>query len=84
MSRKSLEITIQKSLLQHLKKGYSALVWTIKTTLTNETINSSDIILCIICHAKINNENKEDLMGSSSKVVLTTKTLQLTRQTSAT
>ena len=72
-------MTLQKSLLQHLKKGYSALVSVIKTMWTNKTTNLFDIILYIIRHAKINNRKEEDLSESSNKIVLTTSIPQALR-----
>lgn len=71
MSRKSLEMTLQGILLQHLGKGYSALVSAIETMWTNETTNLSDTILCIIRHAKIKKGNKEDMAENSNKVSAT-------------
>ena len=59
MSRKSVKMTLQNSLLQHLGKSYSTLVSAIKTTWTDKTTNLSDTILRIIRHAKFNKENKK-------------------------
>lgn len=71
LSKKSIKMTLQKSLLQHLGKGYSALVSAIETTWTNETTNLSNTILRIICYAKINKRNEENTMENSSKVLAT-------------
>lgn len=84
MSRKSLEITLQGSLLRHLGKGYSALVSAIETTWTDKTTDLSDTILRIIRHAEINKGNEEDLPESSSKVVLAARTPQAPRGTCTT
>lgn len=69
VSRKSIEMTLQRSLLWHLSKGYSALVLAIKTTWTDETTNLFNNIFQIIRHAKINKGNEEDIMENSSKVL---------------
>ncbi len=80
MSRKSIEMAIQRGLLRHLGKGYSALVLAIKTTCTNETTDLSHTILRIIRHAEINKGNKEDSTENPSKVVLATRTPQAPRR----
>lgn len=64
-------MTLQKSLLQYLSKGYSALVSAIKTTWTDKTTNLSDTILRFIRHAKINKINEENTMENSSKILAT-------------
>lgn len=83
MSRKSIEMTLQGSLLRYLGKGYSALVSAIETTWTEETTDLSDTILRIIRHAEINKENEEDMAENASKV-LATRTLQAPRRTCTT
>ena len=45
MSKKTVEMTLQGSLLRHLGKDYSALVSAIETTWTDETTNLQDTIL---------------------------------------
>ena len=70
MSRKTVEITLQGSLLQHLGKGYSALVSAIETEWKEETTNLSDTILRVIRHAEINKGNAQDL-AESTKVLST-------------
>ena len=84
MSRKSIEMALQGSLLRRLGKSYSALVSAIETTWTDETTDLSDTILLIICHAEINKGNKEDLTENHSKVVLATRTPQAPRGTCTT
>lgn len=80
MSRKKIEIILQRSLLQYLGKSYFALVSVIKTMWIEEIINLFDTILRIIRHAKINKENEEDMTGNASKV-LATRTPQMPRET---
>lgn len=70
MSRKTVEMTFQGSLLQHLGKDYSALVSAIETEWKEETTNLSDTILRVIRHAKINKGNVQDL-AKSTKVLST-------------
>lgn len=83
ISRKSVEMILQGSLLRHLGKGYSALVSAIETTWTDETTNLSDTILRIIGHAEINKWNEEDTAENSNKV-LAVKTPQAPRGTCTT
>lgn len=83
MSKKSIEMTLQGSLLQHLGKGYSALVSAIETMWTEETTDLSDTILRIIRHAEINKGNEEDTAENASKV-LATRTPQAPRETCTT
>lgn len=61
MSKKSIEMTVRKSLLLHLSKNYSAVVSTIETRETEETTNLSNTILQIIRHIEINKRNEDDL-----------------------
>lgn len=81
ISKKSIEIALQRSFLWHLGKSYMALVLAIKTTWTDETIDLSNTILRIICHAKINKRNEKDSMENLSKVVLATRTSQAPKKT---
>lgn len=61
MSRKTVEMTLQRSLLRHLGKDYSALVSAIETEWKEYTTNLSNTILRIIRHAEINKGNTQDL-----------------------
>lgn len=83
MSRKSVEMTLQGSLLRNLGKGYSALVSAIETSWTDKTTNLSDTILRIIRHAEINKGNEEDTAENPHKV-LATRTPQTPRGTCTT
>lgn len=60
MSKRSIEMTLQGSLLRHLRKDYSVVVSAIETGWTEETTNLSDTILRIIRHAEIKKGNEED------------------------
>lgn len=60
MSRKTIEMTLQRKLLHHLGKDYSALVSAIETRWKEDTINLSDTILRIIRHAEINKGSAQD------------------------
>ena len=70
MSRKTVEITLQGSLLRHLGKDYSALISAIETEWKEETTNLSDTILRVIRHAEINKGNAQDL-AESTKILST-------------
>lgn len=65
MSKKSIEITLQKSLLQHFRKKYSAFVSAIQTLWIKEIIDLSDIIFRIIHHAAINKANNENTIENT-------------------
>lgn len=60
MSKKTVEMSLQKSLLWYLEKDYLALVSIIKTVWKDETINLGDTILQVIRHAEINKKNKKN------------------------
>lgn len=66
MSKKTIEMTLQGSLLRHLGKDYSALVSAIETTWTDETTNLQDTILRVIRHAEINKDNDQDIAGNAN------------------
>lgn len=76
MFKKTVEMTLQDSLLRHLGKDCSALVSAIKTTWTDETTDLQDTIFWVIRHAEINKDNDQDIAGnaSSSTNALTVKT----------
>ena len=60
MSKKTIEMTLQGSLLHHLGKDYAALVSAIETNKKDETIDLADTILRVIRHAEINKGNNKD------------------------
>lgn len=66
MSKKTVEMTLQSSLLRHLGKDYSALVSAIETTWTDETTDLQDTILRVIRHAEINKDNDQDIAVNAS------------------
>lgn len=66
MSKKTIEMTLQGSLLRHLGKDYSALVSAIETTWTDETTDLQDTILRVIRHAEINKDNNQDIADNAS------------------
>lgn len=68
MSKKNIEMALQKSLLQYLGKGYLALVLVIKTTQINETTDLSDTIIYIIYLIKINKKNEKNLTENSNRL----------------
>lgn len=70
MSKKSIEMTLQGSLLRHLGKDYSALVSAIETSWTEENTDLAETILRIIRHAEINKGNMED-SAENTKVLAT-------------
>ncbi len=57
MSKKTVEMTLQGSLLRHFGKDYSALVSAIETTWTGKTTDLQDTIFWVIWHAEINKNN---------------------------
>ena len=60
ISKKTIKMTLQRNLLTHLGKDYSALVSAIETTWKEETTELADTILRIIRHAEINKGNEKD------------------------
>ena len=66
MSKKTVEMTLQDSFLRHLGKDYSALVSAIETIWTDKTTDLQDTILQVIRHAKINNENNQEVAVNAS------------------
>ena len=70
---------LQKSLLRHLVKEYSALVSAIKTSWTEESTNLAETILQIIYYAEIIKRNIEDSVENTK--VLVTRTLQVPKRT---
>ena len=60
ISRKTIEITLQRNFLRHRGKDYLALVSAIETTWKEEIIDLGDTILRIIRHVEINKRNKKD------------------------
>ncbi len=82
MSKRSIEMTLQRSLLRHLGKDYSAVVSAIETWWTEETTNLSDTILRIIRHAEIKKGNEED--STENVKVLATGALRAPKGTCTT
>ncbi len=66
MSKKTVEMTLQGSLLRHLGKDYSALMSAIETTWTDETTDLQDTILWVIRHAEINKDNDHGVAVNAS------------------
>lgn len=60
MSKKTVEMALQESLLWYLGKNYSTLVSAIETVWKDKTINLSDTILRVTCYAEIDKGNEED------------------------
>ncbi len=60
MSKKTVEMALQRSLLRHLGKDYLALVSAIETVWKDKTTDLSDMILRVTRHAKINRGNEKD------------------------
>lgn len=58
--KKTIKMALQKSLLWHLGKDYSALVLAIKMMWKDKITNLSDIIFWVTHYAKINKENKKN------------------------
>lgn len=66
MSKRTIEMALQGSLLRHLGKDYSALVSAIETIWKDETTDLQDTILRIIRHAEINKGNDQDIASSNT------------------
>lgn len=79
MSKKSIEMTLQESLLRYLGKDYSAVALTIKTGWTEENTNLSDNILRIIRHEEIKKGMEED--STENVKVLATGAPQASKET---
>ena len=60
MTKKTIEMILQRSLLHHLGRDYAALVSAIKTNWKDETTDLADTILRVIRHAEINKSNNKD------------------------
>lgn len=60
MSKRTIEMILQGSLLRHLGKDYSALVSAIEIAWKDETTDLADTILQVIKHAEINKGNDQD------------------------
>lgn len=71
MSWKTVEMTLQRSLLRHLEQNYSAFVSAIETGGTENTTNLSDAILRVIHHAEIPKGNALDNVAEPPKVMVT-------------
>ena len=69
MSKKTIEMALQGSLLRHLGKDYSALVSAIETTWKEETTDLQDTILRIIRHAEINKGNDQDTTENTTNAM---------------
>lgn len=63
-------MALQKSLLQHLGKNYSAFVSAIEIVWKDKRTNLDDIILKVICHVEINKKNEENSADISNVKVL--------------
>ena len=70
MSKKTVEIAFQRSLLRHFDKNYLALVSAIKTVWEDRNTNLSNIILRVTCHAEIQRGNVEDNADTPNTKVL--------------
>lgn len=68
ISKKSIKMTLERRLLQHLGKNYSVLVSAIKTMWIEKITNLSNTIFRIIRYTEINKGNKED-MAENTKVL---------------
>ena len=69
MSKKTIKMTLQRSLLCHLGRDYAALVSAIETNWKDETTDLADTILRVIRHAEINKGN--DKNNTDVKVLTT-------------
>ena len=69
MSKKTIEMALQGSLLRHLGKDYSALVSAIETTWKEETTDLQDTILRIMRHAEINKGNDQDTTENTTNAM---------------
>ena len=70
MSKKTVEMALQGSLLRHLGKDYLALVSAIETVWEDGNTNLSDIIFRVTRHAEINRGNAEDNADTPNTKVL--------------
>lgn len=64
ISKKTIEMTLQKNLLRHLSKNYSALVSAIEMMWKEVTTDLANTILKIIYYAKINKRNIKDMANN--------------------
>lgn len=69
MSKKTIEMALQGSLLRHLGKDYLALVSAIKTTWKEETTDLQDTIFRIMRHAEINKGNDQDTTENTTNAM---------------
>lgn len=69
-------MTLQRNLLRHFGKDYFALVLAMKMMWKKETTNLADIILKIICHAEINNENEKNKVDNVNVLTMGTQQKQ--------
>ena len=81
MSKKTVEMALQGSLLRHLSKDYSALVLTIETMCEDGNTNLSNIIFCITCYPEINRSNVEDNTDTPNTKVLVANIQQAPKET---
>lgn len=70
MSKRTVEMALQGSLLRHLGRDYSALVSAIETVWRDETTDLGDTILRVIRHAEITKGNEEDNADHTNAKVL--------------
>lgn len=59
-SKRTIKITLQRSLFRHLSKNYSILVSAIETMWEKESTNLANTILRIIWYVEINKRNEKD------------------------
>lgn len=60
ISKKTIKMTLQESLLRHLGRDYAALVSAIKTSQKDEITDLANTIFQMIKHAKINKSNDKN------------------------
>lgn len=70
MSKKTVEMTLQESLLQHLGREYLALVSAIETVWRDETTDLGNTIFRVVRHAEITKGNEEDNTDYTNAKVL--------------
>ena len=70
MSKRTVEMTLQKSLLQYFGREYSTLISAIETVGQDETTNLGDTILRVARHAEITKGNEENNTDYTNAKVL--------------
>ncbi len=66
ISKKTIELTLQRNLFRYLGKDYLALVTTIKTKWKEKTISLFDTVLRVDRYAEINKGNERDMANNAS------------------